>query len=80
VIVYSVVVTPSRTSERTISGVMSSWARFGGLPLLPPDAVVCRGARRLLRGWAMVAMGVRLFLVAIAVLAVAAVAFLIATA
>jgi hypothetical protein len=59
---------------------MSSWARFGGLPLLLPDAVLCRGACRLLRGWAMVAMGVRLFLVAIAVLAVAAVAFLIATA
>ena len=47
---------------------------------LLPIALLCKRRSSDWRGWAMVAVGVRMFLIAIAVLAVAAVAFLIATA
>ena len=71
---------------------MSSWAAPDGArasPLLAPDPVVVtveapsrypEGTLVYRRGWAMVAMSVRMFLIAIAVLAVGAVAFLIVTA
>ena len=47
--------------------------------LLPRPATL-QGRSFYWRGWAMVAVGVRMFLIAIAVLAVGAVAFLIVTA
>jgi hypothetical protein len=59
---------------------MSSRAGSIRLTLFLPAALGLGKALVDLRGWAMVAMGVRLFLIAIAVLAVAALAFLIATA
>ena len=59
---------------------MSSRTGSIRLPLFLPVALGLEKALVYRRGWAMVAMGVRLFLIAIAVLAVAALAFLIATA
>jgi hypothetical protein len=46
----------------------------------PPPSRYAAGTLVDWRGWAMVAVGVRMFLIAIAVLAVGAVAFLIVTA
>lgn len=59
---------------------MSSRAGSIRLTLFLPAALGFGKALVYPRGWAMVAMGVRLFLIAIAVLAVAALAFLIVTA
>jgi hypothetical protein len=62
---------------------MSSWttpSQRRSRLVSPPPSRYPAGTLVYRRGWAMVAMSVRMFLIAIAVLAVGAVAFLIVTA